>query len=732
MSFVLRDYQKSLISALKSETRLGQVGLRLLVVLATGGGKTGVMNEFLKSIVADGKRALIVTKDWMLLSQAERDFTGRCGGAGLTGYLGSGQEARKLFENTPRTVHQPVVYTTIHSWASRADSDFKDVEYDYIFIDELHWGEAGMLYSKLMERYKDSSTFVGFTATPRHWTQFRLVDRAYDFAELLNRQVLSRPVVVDARTTGITWAPVLSSEHGDITQTSLNELAANEARNKLIVKTYMDEAKKWGKTLVFACNIDHAEVLCGMFQNRGVRAAVIHHKIAAADKQVIREMFKNGDLDVLVNITMFTHGVDIPEIRSIFLARPTTSDILFSQMIGRGSRRTETKDFFYVVDFVDVVQKHGIPIIRPDGFFGSVALTRKSRNPPIEKHGYVRAPLTSFPAIPGYEELEGLDIQPEQTFGLEFEITPKDAPKDGDVRITHDEFLRVWLDVGAALNGVAPIAITNSWDHTSWHLKQDASCGLELTTRVLKGPEGYMEVYDVLSRLHPIFDRLGYKVSKRCGLHVHFGTKGVHFNFLKRFMSFVAFYEPALYSIIAPSRVNNGYTQSVRKLYKRLRLKGSREWRKSVTHYDGVSLESFWHDATGTTEVRMHSGTLDAVKALTWVSVWMRLFAKAQKSSSYAGDASKRLSRSPLSPGPRGDILHLAEFVGASQGLKERLKERRRQVVRQSWLKHDKWSKLATQLFRKWYPGELPPERMVALVTPPRATPKMTAISTAP
>lgn len=730
MSFVLRDYQQSLVSGLKRETRLGHVGLRLLVVLATGGGKTGVLNEFLKTIVAKGERALIVTKDWMLLSQAEKDFTTRCGGAGLTGYLGSGPEARRLFKGTPRTVHQPVVYTTIHSWASRAETDFKDAHFDYIFIDELHWGEAGTLYSKLMERYKETSGFVGFTATPRHWTQFRLVDRAYDFAELLNRQVLSRPVVVDSRSTDVAWTPVLSSEHGDITQTSLNELAASEARNKLIVKTYMDEAKKWGKTLVFACNIDHAEVLCGMFQTRGVRAAVLHHKIRAEEKQVIREMFKNGDLDVLVNITMFTHGVDIPEIRSIFLARPTTSDILFSQMIGRGSRRAPGKDFFYVVDFVDQVQKHGIPIIRPDGFFGSVALTRKSRNPPIEKHGYKRAPLTTFPAIPGYEALEGLDIQPEQTFGIEFEIAPKDAPVDGtgDVRLPYGELARVSTAILTALEGVAVISITNIHDHTTWHLKTDASCGLELTTRILKGPEGYMEVFDVLTILHPLMDRLGYRVTKKTGLHAHLGVDGVHFSVLKRFLSFVAYYEPALYSIIAPSRVNNHYTQSVRKFYRKLRLKPAKEWRAEASHYDGVSLEPFWKGWKKTCEVRMHNGSLDPVKTLTWVSLWMRMFAKSLKSSAYAGDASKRLARSPLSPGPRGDILHLAEFVGASQALKDKLKERRRQVMRNSWVKHEKWGKLATQLYRRWYPGELPPERMVAYVSPPRETPKMTAI----
>jgi superfamily II DNA or RNA helicase len=720
--FQLRDYQKQLGVCLKRETAVRRPGDRLLVQIATGGGKTCVLNEFLRHIVARGDRALIVTKDWMLLSQAANDFTGRCGGAGIIGYLGAGPEAKKLFENVPMTVNQPVVYSTIHSWFSRADRDFKDQHFDYILVDELHWGEAGTLYKKLIEQYEDTSTFVGFTATPRKWTKFRLVDRAYDFAELLSRQVLARPVVVDSRSTDVAWTPVLSSEHGDITQSSLNELAASDVRNNVIVKTYMEDREKWGKTLVFACNIDHAEVLAGMFESRRVRVGVIHHKISTEEKQRIREAFKGNDLDVLVNVTMFTHGVDIPEIRSIFLARPTTSDILFSQMIGRGSRRCEeiNKDSFYVVDFVDVVQKHGIPIIRPDGFFGSVALTKRSRNPSIERHYYKPCPLTTFPALQGYEALEGLDIQPEQTFGIEFEV----SPKDGTDYVGQSEFMRVGNAILNALRGVAPIALSNNSDYTTWHLKTDSSCGLEITTRILQGPEGFMEVYDVMKILHPLLDQLGYTVSKKTGMHLHLGVSGVHFSKLKRFMSFVAYYEPALYSLIAPSRVLNKYTASVRMLYKKLRLKSVTEWKRTVGHYNGVSL---W-TGRGTFEVRMHSGTLEAVKTLTWLSLWMRLFAKSLKSSAYVGDASKRLARSPLSPGPRGDILHLVDFVGASQKLKERLTQRRRQVVLASWTKHPKWGKLARQLFRRWYPGVLPPELAIVSVVPPPSPPKMVAI----
>ena len=721
MSFALRDYQISLVQHLKLETTPPQAGDRLLVQVATGGGKTCVINEFLRNRVARGARVLVVTKDWTLLFQAAEDFAIRCRGEGLVGYVGQGPEARKLFGRHSRTVNQPVVYTTIHSWSRRADLDFKDQHFDYVVIDELHWGEGAPLYSKLWERYEKTSVFLGFTATPRKWTAFRVVDKPYDFAELLSRDILARPIIIDSQQTNVDWAPRLSSEHGDIAQTSLNELAANESRNRLIIRTYTQNQKLFGKTLVFACSIDHAEVLSNHFRNAGIQSAALHHKLPIEEKHGIRQAFEAGQLSVLVNVTMFTHGVDIPSINSIFLARPTTSDILFSQMIGRGSRRIPgVKDVFNVVDFVDSVQMHGIPIIRPDGFLGSVALTRKSRGPVIDKHDFRRHPFTSFPHLPGYEELAGLDIQPEQTFGIEFEV----APKSGATDVRQAELVRVGTAMRDALSDVVGITWAGQDgarnDHGKWYLKRDGSCGLEITTRILKGVEGFMEVYNVLRILNPLLDRLGYRVSKLTGTHVHLGWRGVPFNSQKQLMHVVGYYEPAINSLVSPSRVKNIYAMSVRGFFKRYRLEGRAAWKEyfSDEHYLGVSLQPLY-GRYGTTEVRIHNGTLDGPKILTWVSLWMRILDRAHRASVYPGDPSRRLARSPLCPGPRGDVAHLAEFVKASPGLTQRLVERRRHVVHHSWVRHEKWGKLATTMFRKWYPDrplEEPPNQAVAWV----------------
>lgn len=441
---VLRDYQVSLTRALVGQPH--RPGERRLVQLATGGGKTCVLNEFLNHMVRNGYRALVVTKDWTLLAQAARDFVERYNGLQSIGYVGEGQQAKILFEGIEKAGDRPVTYTTIHSWSNRAD---QLGPYDFVLIDELHWGEGAPLYMKLLEKYSSQSVFIGFTATPRKWTSFQLVDRAYDFAELLSRGYLAKPIIEEAQQTNVRWSPERSSAHGDFTQTSLRELATNPSRNRLIVRTYMTNQAKYGKTLVFACNIDHAEVLANLFQERGVRAGVVHHKIENR-KEVIQD-FDASNLDVLVNVSMLTHGVDIPTIQTVFLARPTTSDILFSQMIGRGSRKTASKTSFFIVDFVDNVTKYGVPIIRPDGFFGiSRPKTGTLQTGPIlEHHWFKPAPFVTMPNLPGYEAIAGLDIQPEQTFGIEFEA----GPKDGSTSIESTELTRVYNSLITALAG---------------------------------------------------------------------------------------------------------------------------------------------------------------------------------------------------------------------------------------------------------------------------------------
>jgi ATP-dependent helicase IRC3 len=340
--------------------------------IATGGGKTRVANDWIwKQALPRSKRVLWVTKDWELLRQASSDLCRRFQGAlERMGRLGGKTHLSELEE----TLDADVVYTTIHTWYKRRNkAALKKQRFDYVVIDEVHWGEGGTLYGALDKQYQDRATFVGLTATPRDWTDYKPVCEGLGFRALVDMGFLSEPRFKEVHTR-FRWNPERAGDFGDFTGTSLRVLATSDRRNRVIVNTYEEHPFRYGKTLAFACDIAHAEELARQFQKRGIAAEAIHSKLGHPKRRELIHRFRGigeGEpLDVLVNIAMMTHGVDIPDIQTIFLARPTASKVLFSQMIGRGARIIPgEKEKFWVVDFVDNLEEHADVLVRSDQVF---------------------------------------------------------------------------------------------------------------------------------------------------------------------------------------------------------------------------------------------------------------------------------------------------------------------------------------------------------------------------
>lgn len=702
----LWPHQVELVDALIAEDRAREPGRRLLIHVTTGGGKRRLFNTFAMHIVASGRRVLVVTKDWYLLGQAAADLSELNGCASHLGYVGEG--GREALPRLKETARASVVYTTIQTWVSRADTDFRDQHFDYIFIDELHWGEGAPSYELMLSRCADASTFVGFTATPRKWTSFRLVGRSFGFGCLVEAGIIARPILFAPTSTGVSWSAELTSEQGDFTQASLSELALSLERNELIVATFLGRRAAFGPTIVFACNIAHADALAAMFRRRGVRAEAVHSGLPSPSEDLTRIVrdFRAGVTEVVVNVGMLTHGVDIPEIRTVFLARPTASDILFSQMIGRGARLTPGKRYFAIVDFVDNVPKLGLPPIRPEGFLGTQGLHRSP--PPLEHHNFTPSSFAEVPLLPGYEDLAGLEVHPGQTFGIEFELAARSPP------LNYPEVSARLLE---ALSRSVPTAARpcshakGVKDNTVWNVEPDASCGIEVTSRVLVGERGLMEVVDACRALAAAAVELDLCVNVSTGTHVHLGWKP-EVGPLRSLMDVVAYYEPALLSIVAPSRAKNRYARSVRRVLGRLHpLPSIEAWAayfRTATRYLAVNPASLF-GPYGTIEVRMHSGTIEAPKILAWLALWMRILAAACDPNCRVGNPLRRVPARPLSPGPRGDLGELMAFVGVNDVGQRVLLRRREFVVKNSWARHAEYGPRARRLLATWMQAVAPP-----------------------
>ena len=146
------------------------------------------------------------------------------------------------------------------------------------------------------------------------------------------------------------------------------------SRNHLIVNTWLDREEEWGKTLVFACTIEHADRLGAVFQDAGVPTSVVHSASEVERSVALREFRDRKDAAVLVSVGMLLEGVDVPDARTAFLARPTTSPIVMRQMIGRVLRGPAAggESLAHVVDLrdrwdtdIDVLAPVEIPL--PEG-----------------------------------------------------------------------------------------------------------------------------------------------------------------------------------------------------------------------------------------------------------------------------------------------------------------------------------------------------------------------------
>lgn len=146
----------------------------------------------------------------------------------------------------------------------------------------------------------------------------------------------------------------------DFIQSQLASTINIPARNKLIVEWWKKNGQSFRSTLVFAVNVEHIHQLEKHFREENIDARSVWGETPSSERISLIRQFKEGKFPVLINCGVFTEGVDIPEIDCILLARPTTSSVLYIQMIGRGLRLTETKKTCVVVDFVDNSAKHSL------------------------------------------------------------------------------------------------------------------------------------------------------------------------------------------------------------------------------------------------------------------------------------------------------------------------------------------------------------------------------------
>ena len=370
-------------------------------------------------------KVLCVTKDWRLAEQCKINLL-RLNPALRIGRIGGDSDKLLVPEVNANEKFNGVAFTTLSTIYSQLKNNDCRLTTTLLIWDECHWGQRTKMGRKILKYCKKNNiSILGLTATPLENDAFR-VEFYRSFFDLVKLGWLAEPIFEEPVTTGVEWSPGLNARSGDFTSMSLRQLAVNANRNRLIVGYYDTHCNRFGQTLVFACNIEHANLLVQIFTQHGVTVAPIHGAVKEVQRNRFLQEFRDANIRVLVSVEMLTHGIDLPTVKTIFLCRPTTSDILFTQMLGRGARIQEGKTKFYVVEFTDNVKKHSDVIINAKTHFkgaGVSASTQKyiqQTNGRNQHHGFdpngLAVTIPDDPSFP--ESIRGLWLRRGQTFGI--------------------------------------------------------------------------------------------------------------------------------------------------------------------------------------------------------------------------------------------------------------------------------------------------------------------------
>jgi superfamily II DNA or RNA helicase len=337
----LRDYQKSTIDKLRQS--LGAGKKRPVVQAPTGAGKTVIAAAIVRMARERGKSVIFTVPAISLIDQTVERFA-------QNGILEVGvmQGAHELTDRD-----QPVQVCSVQTLARRTIP-----EADLVIVDECH--VMFKLYDDWMRDVCWSDVpFIGLTATP--WSKGMGAPGRWD--DLIISTTTSELIGLGSLSDFKTYAPAhpdlagVKTVAGDYEIGGLAKAMDKSALVADIVTTWVKRADN-RPTICFAVNRLHAAHICEQFQAAGVTAEYMDGFTPNETRRDTFERFKTGETKIICNVGVLTTGFDA-DVRCIILARPTKSEILYTQMIGRGLRTADGKDHCLILDHSDTTLRLG-------------------------------------------------------------------------------------------------------------------------------------------------------------------------------------------------------------------------------------------------------------------------------------------------------------------------------------------------------------------------------------
>lgn len=327
----IRPHQQKALDMLRQS--IGRGKRRVVLQLPTGAGKTYVASQIVRGALAKGKTVCFTVPLISLVDQTIAAFEAE--GIDHIGVIQS--------KHHRTDASAPVQIGSMQTMTRRGVPDV-----DMVIVDECH--QQFDLLPKWM-RLDHSRVFIGLTATPWARGMGDIWDdlvRPVTMQELIDAGYLSPFRVFAPSHPDLSGVGTLA---GDYHEGQLADVMGQSPLIADVVDTWLQRAQGL-PTLVFAVNLAHAVKIQKAFAERGVAMGYCDARIDLVERQHLFQQMKRGELAGIVNVGTLTTGVDA-DVRCIVLARPTKSEMLFVQMIGRGLRTAPGKEFCTVLDHSD-------------------------------------------------------------------------------------------------------------------------------------------------------------------------------------------------------------------------------------------------------------------------------------------------------------------------------------------------------------------------------------------
>ena len=265
------------------------------------------------------------------------------------------------------TLRSSLIKAVSIQWLSKHYDEIEE-EPGMIVIDEAHHALA-KTYKEMWERFPKAK-FLGLTATPcrlngKGFTDlFDVLVQSWSVPEFISKGRLATYDFVSIKSDGVTQRLIDSLQKrgadGDYQNKEMDMLLNKKPSIERLYRS-LEEFGKDRKGIVYAINISHAQKITKLYQEHGVKAIAIDSKTPATERQQDIEAFKKGDIQVLVNVDIFSEGFDCPDVEFVQLARPTLSLAKYLQMVGRGLRVAKGKKNCVIIDNVGLYRVFGLP-----------------------------------------------------------------------------------------------------------------------------------------------------------------------------------------------------------------------------------------------------------------------------------------------------------------------------------------------------------------------------------